>query len=190
MGYAYGPTPSPSSPTLSPQSTRYLPSLPPLPNTQDNGYSYLPQWTPSHDPTLHSNLTVKNDGRARYCQKCNYTKPDRTHHCSICKRCILKMDHHCPWLGNCIGFANYKAFVLFLVYLTVFCVVCCLVCGGSLWFWVTVVSPVWVLVVWIAVFSLVAISLDSFLGSLFAEYFVLGLPLCWMRFSIDCLRSH
>ena len=68
--------------------------------------------------------------------------------------------------------------MLFLVYLTVFCVVCCVVCGGSLWFWVTVVSPVWVLVVWIVVFSLVAISsLDSFLGSLFAEYFVLRLSL-------------
>uniref|UniRef100_A0A2I3LCT6 Palmitoyltransferase n=1 Tax=Papio anubis TaxID=9555 RepID=A0A2I3LCT6_PAPAN len=29
------------------------------------------------------------------CKKCIYPKPARTHHCSICNRCVLKMDHHC-----------------------------------------------------------------------------------------------
>lgn len=29
------------------------------------------------------------------CKKCDYPKPPRTHHCSVCKKCILKMDHHC-----------------------------------------------------------------------------------------------
>lgn len=33
---------------------------------------------------------------AKLCRKCNFLKPPRTHHCSICNRCILKMDHHCP----------------------------------------------------------------------------------------------
>ena len=31
------------------------------------------------------------------CKKCNVIKPLRTHHCSICGFCVLKMDHHCPW---------------------------------------------------------------------------------------------
>jgi len=57
----------------------------------------------------------KNGGR-RYCAKCQKPKPDRCHHCRICERCILKMDHHCPWVNNCVGFANYKPFVLFLGY--------------------------------------------------------------------------
>lgn len=29
------------------------------------------------------------------CKKCISPKPPRTHHCSVCNRCILKMDHHC-----------------------------------------------------------------------------------------------
>lgn len=29
------------------------------------------------------------------CRKCISPKPSRTHHCSICNRCYLKMDHHC-----------------------------------------------------------------------------------------------
>ena len=31
----------------------------------------------------------------RYCVKCALYKPLRTHHCSECKKCVLKMDHHC-----------------------------------------------------------------------------------------------
>lgn len=55
------------------------------------------------------------------CPKCSSIKPSRAHHCSVCKRCILKMgtswlilfseifhnlsflsfqDHHCPWVRN------------------------------------------------------------------------------------------
>lgn len=69
-------------------------------------------------------------GVRRFCERCNTYKPDRCHHCSVCDRCILKMDHHCcifsssalphldtgPWVNNCIGFYNYKYFLLFLIY--------------------------------------------------------------------------
>lgn len=57
--------------------------------------------------------------KCKRCFKCPDCpcKPARTHHCSICKRCVAKMDHHCPWIHNCVGQHNYHYFFLFLVLL-------------------------------------------------------------------------
>ncbi|XP_023670490.1 palmitoyltransferase ZDHHC2 isoform X5 [Paramormyrops kingsleyae] len=60
-------------------------------------------------------------GAVRYCDRCQIVKPDRCHHCSVCDKCILKMDHHCPWVNNCVGFSNYKFFMLFLAYSLLYC---------------------------------------------------------------------
>jgi len=57
-----------------------------------------------------------NKRQKRYCAHCQMFKPQRTHHCRQCNRCILKMDHHCPWVGNCVGYANYKYFINMVAY--------------------------------------------------------------------------
>ena len=78
-------------------------------------------------------VTAKSSGKPRYCKKCRTVKPDRSHHCSTCGRCVLKMDHHCPWLATCVGLHNYKSFLLFLVYTSLFCWLCFLVSGSWVW---------------------------------------------------------
>jgi len=55
------------------------------------------------------------------CKKCIAPKPPRSHHCSICNKCILKMDHHCPWLNNCVGHHNHRYFFLYMVYMVTGC---------------------------------------------------------------------
>lgn len=109
------------------------PSSPRTPSRKDHkGYSHLPTFEPSSQHTITQPITVSSTGEPRYCRKCTHPKPDRAHHCSTCRRCVLKMDHHCPWLATCVGLHNYKPFVLFLVYTSLFC----WVCFGSTAYWV------------------------------------------------------
>jgi hypothetical protein len=66
-------------------------------------------------------LEVVSNKFLKECILCNGVKPPRTHHCSKCGRCVMRMDHHCPWIGNCVGFKNLKYFLLFNVYVFFVC---------------------------------------------------------------------
>ena len=103
------------------------------PSQSGRKYSSLPTSEPSPAYRDAQNVTVSSTGQPRYCKKCHTPKPDRTHHCSTCRRCVLKMDHHCPWLATCLGLHNYKAFVLFLTYTTIYCYIC--FASSARWVW-------------------------------------------------------
>ncbi|KXJ23491.1 palmitoyltransferase ZDHHC16 [Exaiptasia diaphana] len=73
--------------------------------------------SPGYSPKLEElSLKVKEQDYV-ICRQCSQSKPERTHHCSICKRCVLKMDHHCPWINNCVGHFNHRYFILFCIYM-------------------------------------------------------------------------
>ncbi|KAI9498548.1 DHHC palmitoyltransferase-domain-containing protein, partial [Zychaea mexicana] len=47
-----------------------------------------------------------------WCDKCEWWKPDRAHHCRVCDTCVLRMDQ----VNGCVGFANYRYFIQFICY--------------------------------------------------------------------------
>eukprot|EP00986_Skeletonema_menzelii_P004361 scaffold1472_cov157-Skeletonema_menzelii.AAC.5 len=56
-----------------------------------------------------------------FCHKCEINRPPRSHHCRVCEVCVLEYDHHCPWVNNCIGYNNYRNFVLLIFYVMLGC---------------------------------------------------------------------
>ncbi|GFO22756.1 palmitoyltransferase [Plakobranchus ocellatus] len=55
----------------------------------------------------------KNGLEWKFCHKCERYKPPRTHHCDVCRTCILRRDHHCYLIGTCIGHFNQRYFIPF-----------------------------------------------------------------------------
>lgn len=69
---------------------------------------------------------VPTDNNSLICKQCLKERPERAHHCRNCQKCFLKMDHHCPWIANCVGYFNQKAFYLFLFYATIGDLIACI----------------------------------------------------------------
>ncbi|WFD29655.1 protein S-acyltransferase [Malassezia sp. CBS 17886] len=68
-------------------------------------------WTP--DAAMERDGLEPHSVHRRFCHKCDAFKPPRSHHCRVCRRCVLRMDHHCPWIGNCVGHGTYAHFLRF-----------------------------------------------------------------------------
>ena len=112
----------------------------PLPWCQQQQYENLEVDTRETDvetggtETRHPTTVVPRDSfrNCAYCIKCDDVKPFGTSHCSTCNKCIVDLDHHCPFLQNCVGKHNVRAF-------TCFCLWCSL--GCALAFVVAILLP-------------------------------------------------
>lgn len=81
--------------------------------------------------TFENTMSQLPESENAMCRKCKFVKPLRTHHCSVCNKCVLVMDHHCMWTNNCIGLHNYKQFIQlcgFGMWAAFFTVVVILIC--------------------------------------------------------------
>lgn len=60
-------------------------------------------------PKLHPSA------RRKFCERCAFRPPLRSHHCREVDACVATFDHHCPFLDTCVGERNHFRFWLFLL---------------------------------------------------------------------------
>ncbi|THZ10058.1 Palmitoyltransferase akr1, ankyrin repeat-containing protein akr1 [Aureobasidium pullulans] len=69
--------------------------------------------------TIEELIDARAFDEQHFCTICMIRKPLRSKHCRRCKRCVARHDHDCPWLRNCVGVNNHRAFVLYIIFLLI-----------------------------------------------------------------------
>jgi palmitoyltransferase len=88
----------------------------------DPGSPPLARFSEPHEPREpvvfgHESASAGRQLQWPICHRCGRWRPPRTHHCSVCRRCVLHMDHHCIWMNACVGYYNYGFFLSTLYFL-------------------------------------------------------------------------
>lgn len=73
---------------------------------------------------LVSEFIEKEKDLLNLCTYCEVIKSETSFHCLFCGRCTELFDHHCPFINNCLGYRNYRYFLIFIFsYFLFLCVV-------------------------------------------------------------------
>nr|KAG5705563.1 hypothetical protein BaRGS_034761 [Batillaria attramentaria] len=102
-----------------------------------------------------------------------------SHHCPVCKTCILKRDHHCWFAGTCVGHANHRYFFVLIVYIVMAGVYCNLYNWSFVWS-VKGEFSLWTIVSFIAPHVSIVLGYESLYSFLITSLSTIGFSLTFL----------
>ncbi|KAK7207838.1 Palmitoyltransferase AKR1 [Myxozyma melibiosi] len=85
--------------------------------SMDPGFIPKPAGNSEQREIIDELLSIGEYDSRHFCIYCFTRRPLRSKHCRVCEKCVARVDHHCPWINNCVGVRNHRAFLLYVILL-------------------------------------------------------------------------